>query len=91
MKIRVVMFYTLPLVANSQKKLVLTPPATGKMKIAFLCGNSKNTSYKSCWACKDANLQQKWDHGSIVCYGTCTNHAHLARSPRKLLPGSNSL
>jgi hypothetical protein len=34
---------------------------------------------------------KKWDHGSIVCYGTCTNHAHLATSPRELLPGSNSL
>jgi hypothetical protein len=57
----------------------------------FFCGNSKNTSYKSCWPCKDAHLHQKWDHGSIVCYGTCTNHGHLARSPRELLPSSNSL
>jgi hypothetical protein len=34
---------------------------------------------------------KKWDHGSIVCYGTCTNHGHLARSSRELMPGSNSL
>jgi hypothetical protein len=33
---------------------------------------------------------KKWDHGSIICYGTCTNHAHLATSPRELLLGSNS-
>jgi hypothetical protein len=57
----------------------------------FLCGNSKNTSYKSCWPCRDAHLHQKWDHGSIVCYGTCTILGQPARSPRELLPGSTSL
>jgi hypothetical protein len=46
MKIRVVRFCTVPLVATSQKTPVLTPPATGKIENAFLCGNSKNTSYK---------------------------------------------
>jgi hypothetical protein len=35
MKLRVVMFCTLPLVAPSQKSLVLTPPATSKMGNAF--------------------------------------------------------
>jgi hypothetical protein len=40
MKIRVVRFCTLPLVATSQKKTpILTPPATGKMENVFLCGN----------------------------------------------------
>jgi hypothetical protein len=43
----------------------------------------KNTSYKSCWECKDAHLHQKWDQGSIVCCGTCTNHGHLAKKTKR--------
>jgi hypothetical protein len=62
-----------------------------KWKMHFLCGNSKNTSNKSCWPCRDAHLHQKWDHGSIVCYGTCTILGHRARSPRELLLGSTAL
>jgi hypothetical protein len=26
---------------------------------------------------------KKWDHGSIVCYGTCTNHGHLAKKTKR--------
>jgi hypothetical protein len=35
MKIRVVRFCTVPLVAPSQKAPILTPPATGEMENAF--------------------------------------------------------
>jgi hypothetical protein len=91
MKIRVVRFCTVPLVAPSKKHLFWPLRPLEKCKMHFLCGNPKNTSYKSCWPCRDAHLCQKWDHGSIVCYGTCTILGHLGRSPRDLLPGSTSL
>jgi hypothetical protein len=41
MKIRVVRFSTVPLVATSQKTPVLTPPATGKMKMHFYVETKK--------------------------------------------------
>jgi hypothetical protein len=31
---------------------------------------------------------QAQDHDSKVCYGTCTNHGHLARKPSELLLGA---
>jgi hypothetical protein len=70
MKIRVVSFAQCPWWPLHKKAPVLTPLATGKMENAFfLCKISKNTSYKSCWPCKDSHLHQKWDHGSIVFKG----------------------
>jgi hypothetical protein len=41
MKVRVVRFCTLPLVATSQKTPVLTPPAIGKMENAFYVETEK--------------------------------------------------
>jgi hypothetical protein len=46
MKIGVVAFWTLPLVAPSQKPPILPLLATNKMKIHFLCGKSKTLVIK---------------------------------------------
>jgi hypothetical protein len=63
-KIRVVWFCIVPLVAPSQKSTCFDPSGHWKnVKCIFLCGNPKNTSYKSCWPCRGAHLYQKWDHG----------------------------
>jgi hypothetical protein len=43
MKIGVVEFCTMPLVATSQKTHVMPLLATEKMENVFLCGNSKKT------------------------------------------------
>jgi hypothetical protein len=59
MKIGVVKFCTVPLVATSQKIHVVPLLATEKMENAFLCGNSKNISYRSCGPCKYAHLHKK--------------------------------
>jgi hypothetical protein len=78
MKIGVVVFCTLPLVATSQKKTpVLALLGTNKIEKPFLCGKSKNPSYKSCWPWKDIHLCQKCRQDSKVCYGACTNHGQI--------------
>jgi hypothetical protein len=58
MKIGVVEFWTVPLVATSQKIPLVPLLATEKMENAFLCGNLKHTSYKICGPCKYAHLHQ---------------------------------
>jgi hypothetical protein len=84
MKIRVVRFCTLPLVATSQKNTCFDPSDHLKNgKGIFYVETEKTLVTKVCWECKDAHLHQKWDHGSIVCWGTCTNHGHLARKTKK--------
>jgi hypothetical protein len=55
MKIGVVTFCTMPLV-HFTKNTCLPLLATNKMKIYFLCGNSRNPSYESCSQWKDAHL-----------------------------------
>jgi hypothetical protein len=84
MKNRVVIFCTMSLVAPSQKSTCFDPfrhlkngkcifyVETGKTLVAKVVGNAKmHISIK------------KWDHGSKVCCGTCTNHGHLPRKTKR--------
>jgi hypothetical protein len=76
------------LVASSQKTTSFASFGHKKIENAFLCGKSKNPSYKSCRPWKDAHLCQKWDQDSKVFYETCKNHGQLGKKPSELLLGA---
>jgi hypothetical protein len=91
-KIRVVRFCIVSLVATSQNSTCFIPSGHWKNgNCIFYVETQKTLVTKVVGLTKMHILHQKWDHGSIVCYGTCTNHSHQARSPRELLPRSNYL
>jgi hypothetical protein len=84
MKSRVVMFCTLPLVAPSQKSTCFDPSSHLKNgKCIFYVETKKTLVAKVVGNGKIHILHQTWDHGSIVCCGTCTNHGHLARKTKR--------
>jgi hypothetical protein len=85
MKNRVVMFCTIPLVAPSQKNTCFDPSGhlkngkcifyvkTGKTLVAKVVGNAKMDI-----STKNGTMVPK-----LICYGTCTNHAHLPRKTKR--------
>jgi hypothetical protein len=83
MKIRVVRFCTLPLVATSQKKLLFSPlRPPEKWKMHFYVETEKTLVTKVVGNAK-MHISIKRDHDSIVCCGTCTNHGHLAKKNKR--------
>jgi hypothetical protein len=88
-KIGLVEFYILPLVATSQKTTsFFSLLGTNIIEIHFFNGKLKNASYKSCWPWKDAHLCQKWGQNLKVFFKTCTNHDQLGRKPSEVPLGA---
>jgi hypothetical protein len=83
MKIRVVMFCTLPLVAPSQKSTCFDPFGHLKNGKCIFYVKTKKTLVAKVVGNAKMHIHQKWDHGSTVCCGTCTNHGHLARKTKR--------
>jgi hypothetical protein len=89
MKIGVVEFCKVPLVATSQNQLFFPFWALRKWKMHFYV-EIQNTLVTKVVGLVKMHISTK--NGTMIpnfCYGTCTNQGHLARKPREVLLGSN--
>jgi hypothetical protein len=83
MKIRVVMFCTLPLVAPSQKSTCFDPSGHLKNGKCIFYVETKKTLVAKVVGNANMHISTKmgpWFHN---CCGTCTNHGHLARKTKR--------